>query len=373
MPTPTKPAFGGTRCPQRYGPWGLLLAALAALLLSLAYLQKALLSLALTVEFLSDGAFPALTYLTSAPIETSMTVAGTPADLYRPRGGGPAPGLILVHGLVEEGRRDARLIQAARRLARSGLLVLVPDLPELRRGRLRPEDTREVVEAVRVLRRAPVAAPRLGLVGISVGAGPTLLAAADPAIRDEVDLVVTLGGYADAKALVQYMLTGGADRDLIRAFVLRNLDLFAPPADQALLAAALTRSFEALDDPGLERRLTPSGRAVARLLTRRTPADVALALEALPEEVQTLLRTLSPVQAIDGVRAPLLLIHGRGDPAIPYTESQKLYAAARARARLILLQVIGHVDPKVISLGDALGLTGDVLHLWGAAYTLLTL
>ncbi len=339
----------------------------------LPYLQKALLSLALTLEFLSDGAIPALAALVPAPMETSLTVGGAPADLYRPRGKGSHPRLIMVHGLVEEGRRDARLVQAARRLARSGFIVLVPDLPELRRGRLRPEDTREVVEAVRLLRRAPARAPRLVLVGISVGAGPTLLAAADPAIRDEVDLVVTLGGYADAKALVQYMLTGGADRELVRAFVLRNLDLFAPRADQALLADALTRSFEALEDPGLERLLTPSGRAVARLLTRRTPAEVAQAIEALPEEIQTLLRALSPIQAIDGVRAPLLLIHGQGDPAIPYTESQRLYAAARARARLILLQVIGHVDPKVTGLGDALGLTGDVLHLWGAAYTLLTL
>ncbi len=366
MPTPSRLVAKG-------GAWGLLLAALAALLLSFAYLQKALLSLALTVEFLSDGALPTLSALTSAPIETSMTVAGTPADLYRPRKGGPAPGLILVHGLVEEGRRDARLIQAARRLARSGLIVLVPDLPELRRERLRPEDTRQVIEAVRVMRHAPLTVSRLGVVGISVGAGPTLLAAADPAIRDEVDLVVTLGGYADAKALVQYMLTGGVDRELIRAFVLRNLDLFTPPTDQVLLAAALTGSFEALEDPGLERRLTPSGRAVARVLTRRTPGDVGLALDALPEEVQTLFRALSPIRVMDTLRARLLLIHGIGDPAIPYTESQKLYTAARGRARLILLQVIGHVDPQAIGLRDALGLTGDVFHLWGAAYTLLTL
>jgi len=331
--------------------------------------------LALTLEFLSDGAIPALTALASAPVETALTAGGVAADLYRPRGKGPHPGLVMVHGLVEEGRRDARLIRAGRRLARSGFAVLVPDLPELRRGRLRPEDARHVVEAVKALRRAPVAASRVALVGISVGAGPVLFAAADPGIRDEVDLVVTLGGYAEAKALVQHMLTGGADRELVRAFVLRNVDLFAPPTDQGLLAEALTRSFEALEDAGLQRRLTPAGRAVARLLTRRTPGEVVEALETLPEEGQTLLRTLSPIRVVETLRARLLLIHGRGDPAVPFTESQKLFAAARPhiQARLTLLRVVGHVDPTASDLKNALAFAADVLDLWGVAYVLLSL
>ena len=325
------------------------------------------------MEFLSDGALPALTVLTAAPVESSLTVAGAPADLYRPPGGGPKPALVLLHGLVEEGRRDARLIQAARRLARSGFAVLVPDLPGLQRGRLRLDDTRYVVEAVRILRRAPMAAPRVVLVGISVGAGPTLFAATDPGIRDEVDLVVTLGGYADAKALVQHILTAEVDRERVRVFVLRNLDLFAPPADQRLLGEALTRSLEALEDSALQRRLTPAGRAVANVLTRRTPEDVAQALETLPHEVQTFLQALSPVRVVNALRAPLILIHGRGDPAIPFTESQKLSAAARPiiQTRLVLLRVIGHVDPS-LSLGNTLAFAADLIDFWKVAYLVLS-
>jgi pimeloyl-ACP methyl ester carboxylesterase len=348
---------------------------LAALLLPLAHLRRALLGLALVIDFLSDGAVPALAALAPAPLETSLAVGGTPADLYRLQGRGSGPGLVLVHGLVEEGRRDPRMIQAARRLARSGFTILVPDLPELRQGRVRSGDATRVVEAVRALRRPPLRVTRVALVGISVGAGPALFAAADPAIRDGVAMVLTVGGFADAKALIQHMLAGAVDRELVRAFVLRNLDLFAAPSDQSLLAEALSRSFAALEDPGLERRLTPRGQAVARLITRRSAQDVARALESLPAEVQTVLDRLSPVRVAADLRARLLLIHGVGDPAIPFTESQKLYAAARSHTptRLALLRVIGHVEPAVSSLGDGLALAGDVLRLWEAAYELLTL
>ena len=299
-------------------------------------------------------------------------MAGVPADLYRPRGGDTETALILVHGLVEEGRRDARLVRAARRLARSGFLVVVPDLLELRHGRLRYEDTEYVVQAIRLLRGPPVAVRRLAVVGISVGAAPALFAAAETG--DEVDLVLTLGAYAEAGALVQHLLSGGVDRELVRTFVLRNLDLFAAASDRWVLADALARSLDALEDPGLERRLSPAGRAVARLLTRRTPPDVARALEALPEEVQAVLRALSPVRVAGSLRARLLLIHGAGDPAIPFTESRKLLAAAAPHtgARLVRLRLLGHVDPEGGLFWNAAPLTADVAALWSAAYLLLS-
>lgn len=351
---------------------GLLLLALASLLLPLARLQNAILGLALVLEFLSDGGIPALSPITEAPLETTLGIGGVPADLYQPRGGGPKPALILVHGLVEEGRRDTRLVQAARRLARSGFVVLVPDLPELRRGRLRYEDHEYVARAIRLLRHPPFGAPRLAVVGISVGAGPALFAAAETG--GEVDLVVTLGAYAEAKALIQHLLGGGVDRELVRTFVLRNLDLFAV-SDRSLLGQVLARSLDALEDPGLERHLTPSGRAAARLLTRRTPAEVAQALDALPEEVRAVLHTLSPVRVAGSLRARLLLIHGAADPAIPFTESQKLLAAASplTGVRLVRLRLLGHVDPEGGHLRNAGLLAADVVDLWGAAYLLLSL
>lgn len=60
---------------------------------------------------------------------------------------------------------------------------------------------------------------------------------------------------------------------------------------------------------------------------------------------------------------------------MPFTESQKLFAAARPhiQARLTLLRVVGHVDPSASDLKNALAFAADVLDLWGVAYVLLSL
>src|SRR5207245_7697373 len=46
------------------------------------------------------------------------------------------------------------------------------------------------------------------VLGVSVGAGPALLAAADPRVRDRVRAVVSLGGYASAREVLRFWLTG---------------------------------------------------------------------------------------------------------------------------------------------------------------------
>ena len=46
------------------------------------------------------------------------------------------------------------------------------------------------------------------MVAVSVGAGPALLAAADPRVRDRVRARAGLGGYASARELVRFYLTG---------------------------------------------------------------------------------------------------------------------------------------------------------------------
>ena len=60
------------------------------------------------------------------------------ADLYLP--GEPArAGLVLVPGAAEDGRRDARLVEFAGAVARSGFAVLVPDIPSFRELRPSPQ------------------------------------------------------------------------------------------------------------------------------------------------------------------------------------------------------------------------------------------
>ena len=135
-------------------------------------------STAFLVEFLSGGRYPVLSRLTDRPARRRFTVRGMEFDtLGESRARAP---LVLVHGFTPEGNRDRRLQAAAALLARAGFAVVVPAIPGLTRGRLRPADVEPVVTAL-TLRPGPVT-----LVAVSVGAGPALLAASDPRVSHRV-------------------------------------------------------------------------------------------------------------------------------------------------------------------------------------------
>ena len=245
---------------------------------------------------------------------------------------------MLVHGFAPDGNRDRRLQAAAALLARAGFAVVVPTLPGLTQGRLRPADVEPVVTAL-ALRPPPVT-----LVAVSLGAGPALVAAADPRVSDRVETVVVLGGYASARELVRYFLTGEYafgdlrgrtihDPRIVRAFIAANADLVDPPLRQAL---------ESGDAGAAERALT----ALAPLLDALCPERVA-----------------------SRIPGHLILIHGRGDPAVPYTETLRLAAARPRDTTVVLVGVIGHVEGE--GGGGILVAARDLLALWGVAYAVI--
>ena len=295
------------------------------------------LSLAFLLEFLSDGAVPVLTRLTPPPLASAID-----ADTDRYWAAGPAAGapLVLVHGFTPDGKNDPRLRRAARLLARAGFDVTVPTIPGLRHGRLRPDDARPVVAA---LARASRPAR---LVSVSVGAAPAFLAAADPAVADRVRMVLALGAHASALELIRFHLTGEYAWNAVRGRV----------AHDPALTRALIEANAELADPALRQALA-TGEA----------ARVDAAIGALPDATRQLFAQLSPERAAADIRAPIVLVHGRTDPAVPYSESLRLAAARPSRTRVVLVGAIGHVEGAANGLGGV----ADLLRLLGVVYELL--
>jgi len=296
-------------------------------------------SAAFLVEFLSDGALPALDALTPAPVRASL---GPSADRWTGGALRGAPPLLLVHGLAPEGKDDPRLARAAGLLARAGFDVTVPTLPGLTRGRLRPDDAAPVVAAL-ATRPGPWA-----MLSVSIGAAPAFAAAADPRVRDRVGVLLALGPHASAAETVRFWLTGafefgGAsgrtphDPALVRAFVEANADLVDAPTRAALAAGDAAR--------------------------------VERALAALPPGVRALLEQVSPARAMPAVRARVILVHGYADPAIPYTESLRLAAARPTGTTLILLTSVGHIEAAPASPASW-AVAREILRLWLALHTL---
>jgi len=286
---------------------------------------------AFLLEFLSGGRVPALSALTTPPSVGPLAVPGVAADLYtgaecaRPPDerawlGRPCS-LVLVHGLEPAGKDDPRLQRAARLLARAGFAVAVPTVAGLARLRLDPDDVEPVVRTIAAM------PPPATVVGISIGAGPALLAAADARVRDRVATVLSLGGYASADSLARFYVT--AHPELARRFVESNPDLMADPTARR----ALVQGDLAGLSPELRRRLD----------------------------------AVSPERVIGRLRARLLIVHGRDDPLVPFTESLRLAAAARAlHPRLAIVGAIAHVEEA-----PGGGRLIDLVRLWLIARELI--
>lgn len=313
--------------------------------------------------------------LTSEPLVERVTYIGQhrliEADLYAPRGQGKHGGVILVHGVNEVGKADPRMVWFARLLSRAGFVVLVPDFLGLKSMKLRTSDIGEMVDSFLYLSslRDRIRPEQVGLVGFSYGAGPTLLAAADPRIREKVQFVVSFGGYYDLVNVIRFITTGfyeyRGDRSYMKPsdydrwiFFRYNLDLLSDPRDKAILAEIAEARVEAVETSRLVASLTPEGMAVYNLMVNRDPDRVETLISRLPLAFRQQVEQLSPARSVQQLQAYVFIVHGEPDPYIPHTESLRLADALKGSGKyhLGILKTLHHVRPALprANLGNIL-------------------
>ena len=302
------------------------------------------------------------------------------ADLYRsPRDA--RAGIVLVPGVVARGWRDPRVVAMANTLARLDFTVLVPDMPGVRSYQMRANDVREVADTFAWLASRPALAPpgHIGIAGFSYGAGPVLLAALQPDIRDQVHFVLAVGGYYSLENVVTYLTTGyyrvvepfgKAAEETGRlsphpyskaSFIRSNLDLLERPQDREFFrryAAYIIDNRIGGDEP-VPAHLAPDAQAFYDLLSNPLPAQVPALLDRLPARMRTELEGINPAaHDLSRIRADVILLHGRGDNLIPYTESIALAGALpESQAQLFIIDGLAHVDfrPKKHDVPQLLG------------------
>lgn len=315
------------------------------------------------------------------PVRYQGAAAGRTGDLFALDGS--RAGLVLVPGASEAGKDDPRLRAFAESLARAGFVVLVPEIETLRRLLVRPEDAEEIADAVVYLSRrlATDGAARIGIAAISYATGPAVLAALDARIRRKVGFIIAVGGYHDIDAVVTYFTTGyfrdapGQPWRYQRpnvygkwVFVRSNLSRVRDNDDRELLSAISRRKLTdpTADTKALEARLGREGRGLMALLTNTDPDAIPALITGISPAIRRDMAGLDlDRHDLTGLAANLILIHGRDDTIIPYTESVALAAAAAPdRASLFLVDGLDHVDLRPAGLADT-------LTLWRAVYRLL--
>ena len=301
------------------------------------------------------------------------------ADLYRP-GETALAAVLLMPGADTAGKDDPRLVAFATTLARARFNVLVPDLPSLRSLRVNSGNIGEVADLFSWLSRQPALTPkgRAGIFAFSYGAGPVILAAMKPALRQRVRFIMTVGAYYDLRQVLTFFTTGwfrakGTWRHRTPnafgkwVFVLSNADRLPDPSDRRILKAMARRKLRNMTAgvENLAAELSPSGRAVYDFIVNKNRALAPRLMAALPESIDGEIRALNLANKdLHRLRAHLILVHGYDDDIIPYTQSIELaHAVSPGQASLFLAKGLAHVELKPGLL--------DKWRLWRAVDALL--
>ena len=261
---------------------------------------------------------------TTEPIEWGES--GGRGLLTRPAGEEPAPALVLLLGADPAPPDDSRVERLVDGLARLGFVVLFPLSDELEAKRVTAVEVERLVEGFLALERHPGVLPeRVAFVGLSAGGSLAIVAASDERIAEGVWFVQAIGPYFDATSLAASTLgrayrTADGDvrtwkpervtREVVRETLLSTL----PDRDREALEAADFEGAESL-------------------------------LAALPPAPRDAMRAVSPRYAIDGLRAPLYLLHDRKDRFVPWTESEAL-AGVYEPAVYHRIDLFEHVEPQ---------------------------
>jgi pimeloyl-ACP methyl ester carboxylesterase len=308
--------------------------------------------------------------LTPAPTRSTIAYrvgerAGV-ADLYEPNQPIGA-GLVLVPGFTPAGKNDPRLVDLALSLARARFLVLVPDIRGSREMRIRIEDARSIADAAAYLAGGDrsTAHRDVGVIAISYAVTLAVLATMEPQAKESIRFVVGVGGYYDTASMVTFMTTGGFREPGETAwrtarpnpaakwiFLASNTDVLTDPNDRNALSDIADRRLREPDArvDDLAAGLGAEGRSVFDLLTNTDAERVQSLLDRLPIALQRRMERLSLSRYdLSELAGRLILIHGRADSMIPYTESLSL-AAAVPGAELFVIDGFSHIDPSEIGM-----------------------
>ncbi len=281
------------------------------------------------------------------------------ARVYRPADGRRHRGLVLAHGVHYLGIDEPRLVPFARNLARSGLVVLTPELAALADYQVQGSSVDELRVAVGYLARRPEVSPGgVGVMGLSFAGGLALRAASDPALRGAVAYVVSVGGHDDLYRVTRFLATDvlttpegevhahAHDYGLI-VFFYAYADRFVDIASRLTFRDALRLLLQEKRPEAL--RVAGFLQGDARALFDRISAHDKSFLQPLVAGVLPSLRPdmarASPAGHLAGLTVPVFLLHGAGDDVIPAAEArfaaQEL--AARGHVHLLVTPAIKHV------------------------------
>jgi hypothetical protein len=274
-----------------------------------------------------------LVLITRAPVEEHRTdtySAGTiETTVFAPASGGAHPAVALLLGAGDLPRSDVA-IHFAQALARLGIVVSLPEPSGMLAERLTFDEVDAIRASVDDLAARPDVDPeRVGIVGLSASGGLSIVAAAQPDLRDRVRFVNSFGSYEDATSLLV---------DVASHTIESNGSIQEWQPEQRTVDVVAN----ALQDAGV------SEADRAELLSQPTRERAMDITRDFSPDVRERLARVSPSSVLEQLHTHLYLMHDMDDPFIPFTESRRLVANAPPGvvSRYTEFSIFEHVIPE---------------------------
>ena len=304
------------------------------------------------------------------------------AKIFLPEGARESalPGVVLVHGVQFRGIDEPRIVRFARSLAATGLVVLTPEISELADYHVDPRSIETIGASLEALAERTGRA-RVGLLGMSFGGGLSLLTAANPKFRDHVGFVVAVGAHDDLARILRFFATGTIavpDGTVKKqkahdygAMVLayNRVDDFFPTEDREEARHAMRAWLQEKRDAAREhaKKTSPASNAKLEEIFTTDLAGLRPELLRIVDAHQNDDTGVSPHGHLEGLRAPVYLLHGADDSVIPASET--LWLAGEIPHGLLKQAVVScairHVEmegkPSLAQQWELVHFMGEVL------------
>lgn len=296
---------------------------------------------------------------------------------------------VISPGMHFLGADDTRLDRFCRILASAGFIVVAPLLPDMLALSLVPNTYLDLLTAWQYGRDLAALKwlPAPTLFSISFGSLPAIQIAALPDQRKHVGRLVLFGGYSDFITSIQYMLSGvhhgpngpiQCTPDPLNApAIYCNLlpHLGFSPEEQRLLRQhwmhlvqrtwGHVKSFKGTTSYATvvkeaSQKLPEHLREVFMLGCNITPGACERAVEIMQTGVFSY---ADPRPHLPNIAAPVVIVHGRDDDVIPWTEADKIknHLPTTTPCEVLLTGMYGHTGSALPSANE----------LWSETTTLL--
>lgn len=282
---------------------------------------------------------------------------GEPAPIFLPPAGKkPRATILLTHGMAALGNQDPRIFVVSSSLAKAGYRVLVPHFPEIKDLVVDPISIDHITSDIVNIAKDSDTNPsgKIGIISASFSASLSTVAACRKDANDYISAIFCIGPFGNVHRVLEFMFSDSKSDPYGFFIVMKNF-LFS---EEHPLRLAFDHAAK---DNGLK-RIPPLLGDYLNSLDIALQEEFQRALKdshyrqerwkelSVQPRATGMMKEVNAIDYLENLKAPLLLLHGKGDDVIPAIESTRLYNRCLElgkKSHIVITELISHGTPQI--------------------------